>query len=583
MDALYDDEEREQQQEMEELHLGIKRQIQAREEARRAGWPAMATQIPQELYEKALKHQDQLTDTERQLLLRRGDLVGKALAQPSSLTGAERNKLIYRPPPDVISASILRASNGSLSTIDQLVTKALADIKSLNEAELRLLASDFNDNQSRSPNPWDGSPGTSEALKLVGIPVDQRQAVTAAGIYNSTRVKQGVARSQEQRLRDEAQRGAERDRAIREHNAIMEKINELHRHRGNMPEDEWKRRIKHYTDERRKCLPGKGWISEGPTNQRPSKVPLAPFSIYFHEQLPRLDPSIRDEQTFLRRGWDALPEQKRARYEAEAAAYNASYAINPTEFYPPLIARPPSPFSYYNAEHRHNIWNDGFKEARSECDNDPETFMRRRFEALPKKERDRYEATAAAYAAELSSSVVGVPTSPEDPPGPPHNWPYDNSPVPYPRGYLPTPFTCYVDENKATVWKENLDPSMGAPVRVMRRRFDALTKEEHAVYKEKAASSSADPAPRPPNWPYVYGYIPARPGPESPFYFYVEECKDDVWNENLDPFVEAPALVMRFRYEALGAEGQARYVEKAARGGWTESKPWLPNLLQKRP
>src|SRR5262245_45933711 len=51
--------------------------------------PLVAYQIPQDLYEKAWKHQDQLTEEERHLFLSRGDLVGRALAQPSSLTPEE--------------------------------------------------------------------------------------------------------------------------------------------------------------------------------------------------------------------------------------------------------------------------------------------------------------------------------------------------------------------------------------------------------------------------------------------------------------------------------------------------------------
>ncbi|KAF6810350.1 glucan -beta-glucosidase [Colletotrichum plurivorum] len=53
--------------------------------------PEIAHQIPQELYEKAMKENDQLTDDERRILLSRGDVTGKALAHPASLTPEERN------------------------------------------------------------------------------------------------------------------------------------------------------------------------------------------------------------------------------------------------------------------------------------------------------------------------------------------------------------------------------------------------------------------------------------------------------------------------------------------------------------
>ena len=48
--------------------------------------PEVAYQIPQALYEKAAKANDQLTKEERTMLLDRGDVVGKALAHPEELT-----------------------------------------------------------------------------------------------------------------------------------------------------------------------------------------------------------------------------------------------------------------------------------------------------------------------------------------------------------------------------------------------------------------------------------------------------------------------------------------------------------------
>ena len=80
--------------------------------------------IPPALYVKAGNHQDQLTPGERSLLLSRGDLVGKALGQPDSLTAEEVHELLSMPPPDVVCADILRASGGTLSTVDELYAKA---------------------------------------------------------------------------------------------------------------------------------------------------------------------------------------------------------------------------------------------------------------------------------------------------------------------------------------------------------------------------------------------------------------------------------------------------------------------------
>ena len=42
--------------------------------------------IPEDLYDKAEDHQEELTEEERQLFLSRGDVIGKALGSPHSLT-----------------------------------------------------------------------------------------------------------------------------------------------------------------------------------------------------------------------------------------------------------------------------------------------------------------------------------------------------------------------------------------------------------------------------------------------------------------------------------------------------------------
>ncbi|KAK8091736.1 hypothetical protein PG997_002097 [Apiospora hydei] len=57
--------------------------------------PREALNISQALYTKAETHNDQLSDDERARFLARGDLAGKALANPDSLTQAES-------PPDVL-------------------------------------------------------------------------------------------------------------------------------------------------------------------------------------------------------------------------------------------------------------------------------------------------------------------------------------------------------------------------------------------------------------------------------------------------------------------------------------------------
>jgi hypothetical protein len=67
---------------------------------RRERWgPPITVNIPQELYTRAQDHQDQLTQEERQLLLSRGDNIGKAFAQPNLVTDVERNDILGRPHP----------------------------------------------------------------------------------------------------------------------------------------------------------------------------------------------------------------------------------------------------------------------------------------------------------------------------------------------------------------------------------------------------------------------------------------------------------------------------------------------------
>ncbi len=62
------------------MHAELTSQIVARQRYLKP--PAATYEISDLLYEKALKQKDQLTDAERQLLLSRGDLIGRALAKP---------------------------------------------------------------------------------------------------------------------------------------------------------------------------------------------------------------------------------------------------------------------------------------------------------------------------------------------------------------------------------------------------------------------------------------------------------------------------------------------------------------------
>jgi hypothetical protein len=106
-DALYDEFER-----------------QARERQRQFRGPDKAYEISKELYEKAEKTNDQLTEEERALLLSRGDVVGKTLAHPDSLTVEERYRVLQWSPPNDLHAAIRKATGGALSTPEELYTMA---------------------------------------------------------------------------------------------------------------------------------------------------------------------------------------------------------------------------------------------------------------------------------------------------------------------------------------------------------------------------------------------------------------------------------------------------------------------------
>ena len=80
-----------------------------------------------------------LTCAEKRFFLRTGKLAYKALAFPESLTPAQRNRLRYSPPPEEVTANILKASNGKLSTPSELYAKVLRDPGSLNSDELTLI------------------------------------------------------------------------------------------------------------------------------------------------------------------------------------------------------------------------------------------------------------------------------------------------------------------------------------------------------------------------------------------------------------------------------------------------------------
>lgn len=200
------------------LAAHIKKQAEARHQKFRG--PTIAYEIPETLYKKAVQQQDQLTEDERVLLSSRGDVVGKALAYPESLTSEERYKVLQWPSPDIVRASIQRATSGRLSTPAELFTKARnaikrQDLKSLNDRELALIALSFREEDntptfSYEYSAWRNVPGNNEATKLIapkeGVDAD---TLSKVGMYwltdpdvsarKATRINQAAAKDQVQR------------------------------------------------------------------------------------------------------------------------------------------------------------------------------------------------------------------------------------------------------------------------------------------------------------------------------------------------------------------------------------------------
>ena len=143
-------------------------------------WGTLADQdivdrIPQTLYEKAWRHQSDLTDSERTLLLSRGDLIGQILANPASISMDDCYRIIGWPAPDLVRSRIQAASSGTLNEPMELYAKARSAIQrgtlhDLSDAEIGLIANSFHDKEGGRFERKAGSgsiPGASEASNLM--------------------------------------------------------------------------------------------------------------------------------------------------------------------------------------------------------------------------------------------------------------------------------------------------------------------------------------------------------------------------------------------------------------------------------
>ncbi|KAH8799711.1 hypothetical protein F5884DRAFT_863321 [Xylogone sp. PMI_703] len=221
----------------------IRQDIAARKKPRNT--PAIAFEIPQTIYDKARDHQEQLTDAERQLLLSRGDLIGKALAYPASLTNEERNIVLDRPSPEVLRTRIQLASRGKLSTVDELVSKARANIGSLSEDELELLANNFNENISEFMNSYNDAPGALEAKEVL-LSHDEKKALTAAGmrqVWETTKQQLFAQRVERKRIAYERAYMQEYEQLEVEKKTILAQTSRLKEKEADLDEDERMRQI----------------------------------------------------------------------------------------------------------------------------------------------------------------------------------------------------------------------------------------------------------------------------------------------------------------------------------------------------
>ena len=100
---------------------------------------ARAVAYRESILAKTEASQPLLTCAEKRFLLRTGSLAYKALAFPESLTPAQRNRIRYSPPPSQVTANILRATHGALSTAEELYEKVLRDSSQCSEEELTLI------------------------------------------------------------------------------------------------------------------------------------------------------------------------------------------------------------------------------------------------------------------------------------------------------------------------------------------------------------------------------------------------------------------------------------------------------------
>jgi hypothetical protein len=140
-----------------------------------------------------IERKEELSLREKRHLLRTGLLPYKALAVPESLTPAERNRILNMPPPDVVTANILRVTNGAMSTPDEVFQAALDNAAAMASEELDLIMLSFRAPESlyerTASFSWVGKLGRAGYLAFNAIVPDRaarahRAAVLASGLLS---------------------------------------------------------------------------------------------------------------------------------------------------------------------------------------------------------------------------------------------------------------------------------------------------------------------------------------------------------------------------------------------------------------
>ncbi|CRK12121.1 hypothetical protein BN1723_009607 [Verticillium longisporum] len=155
----------------------MERSLQQRQEQCSSRADTVNAAVPESLYDKARDQQDQLTQEERNILLGRNDVIGRALAQPDSLTVQDVHDLFCWPLPDVARNNIQRATGGRLSTPIEVYAKAKEAIDGgnfetlTNAAQVQLLTNGFHEKIDGScPARYMAafhSPGYGHAVNLI--------------------------------------------------------------------------------------------------------------------------------------------------------------------------------------------------------------------------------------------------------------------------------------------------------------------------------------------------------------------------------------------------------------------------------